>query len=80
MTDRDGSDGSGSGELPSGLGFRVILPSVETHGTGGHWKDDEGDGDDEHLQFLGELEVSLSETAIATGESTDILPHRLRTV
>jgi hypothetical protein len=54
----DGSGGSSSGELPSGLGFRVILPSAETRGTGGYWEDDEGDGDDEHLQFLGELEVS----------------------
>jgi hypothetical protein len=64
----DGSGGSSGGKLPSGLGFRVILPSVETRGTGGHWEDDEGDGDDEHLQFLGELEVSLSEAVIATGE------------
>jgi hypothetical protein len=64
----DGSGLSSSGELPSGLGFRVIVPSAETRGTGGYWEDDEGDGDDEHLQFLGELEASLSETVIATGE------------
>jgi hypothetical protein len=77
----DGSGGSSSGELPSGLGFRVIMPSAETRGTGGYWEDDEGDGDDEHLQFLGELEASLSETVIATGRgSSDILPYRLRAV
>jgi hypothetical protein len=64
-TTGDGSGGSSSGELPSGLGFRVIVPSAKTRGTGGYW---EGDGDDEHLQLLGELEVSLSEAVIATGE------------
>jgi hypothetical protein len=66
-TTGNGSGGSSSGNQPSGLGFRVIVPSAEACGTGGYWED-EGDGDDEHLQFLGELEASLSEAVITAGE------------
>ena len=65
VTTDEGFDASGMGKELSEFGFRVIMPSVGPQG-GGYWDPYEGDPEDARLQFLGELEVSLSETFDST--------------
>ncbi|KAF8849378.1 hypothetical protein BDZ45DRAFT_237480 [Acephala macrosclerotiorum] len=78
----DGFGASRSRGLSSGLGSQAIMPSTEASGAGRYWDAYEDDGDYEHLQFLGELEVAnlvgkiLGKNYVPTEHWTS--PHRAK--